>query len=148
MIYIFDNGRDYSDHDITFVTTDGYDQGDAEKILRHSYSFEPSHDDEGFLVAKAADVEWWRGDLETLSWVLQWRECFDEAWVGDSGLFDLNQVRVETVRKPYEGWKGQIAERRARLSSDTVPAVREKIDASEREMVAAMEAHLAKRSER
>jgi hypothetical protein len=108
MIYIFDNGMSYSDHSITFVSTDGYDEKDAETLLRRAFHFNnvapynPDDPDEGleigFLVAKVEKVEWFSGKPQPLSEACHWR------WRVRDPTDHFDPLKIQTVEKLYEEW--------------------------------------------
>lgn len=105
MIYIFDNGESYSDHAIYFVSTEGYDPQDAEKILRHTYPFQDDGDarshDHTFLVATVEKVEWYAGQPQMLHEVFHWRYLSEEFF---------KSLKPETQRKLYQAWRDKMAE--------------------------------------
>jgi len=107
MIYIFDNGMDYSDHTITFVSTEGYTDEDAELLLRrvHRFGDEPDTDEEenfsreyGFLVAKVREIEWFAGKPQPLSDSYHWRYLM----ANPPRHFD--PLEIQTVEKLYADW--------------------------------------------
>ena len=123
MIYIFDNGYDYSDHAIEFISTDGYPQAEAEALLTKYYRFDPNDnewpfDDEDdysshFLVAKAQSVEWFEGAPRMLCSVVTYRPFRRNRLEGltdemmrclIAGWFKELDERRESYRKHYENF--------------------------------------------
>ena len=107
MIYIFDNGMSYSDHSITFVSTDGYDEKDAETLLRRTYQFGDEHYDpedpdegqeRGFLVAKVEKIEWFAGKPQPLSEACYW------GWLMADPSRHFDPLEIQTVEKLYADW--------------------------------------------
>lgn len=68
MILIWDNGLDYSGHDIDFVELDGVPVDDAVALMR-------MHDSDGYVIGVADHIEWRRGAIGHLfDFVSPWFE--------------------------------------------------------------------------
>lgn len=112
MVYICDNNGEYSDHQVYFVDTEGFDDDDAETIVRQRWKFDSCDGVERgeFVIAKVEKIEWYAGAPRPLASFYHWRMTLDDP----KGVF--GQLKLETVEKLYQYWLGRIDLRREELN--------------------------------
>lgn len=157
MIYIFDNGGEYSDHQIDFIDTGSFDTNDAEIILRRCFQFgdeaewpqDQNHRE--FLIAKVKKVEWYAGSPRSLSDVYHWRMTLRDPHKS----FDC--LSLDTVKKLYESWYGNIGLQKKEINTryDNFPqpkrgqrlkeAAHERLDQEKNELTTHMDSYIAER---